>query len=208
MGSSSSRVAKTASSTARRYPTSPSIPKPTTARSANAPPSQPSTYESQPGPTVHPKPSASTSRDQSIDLDARDPDFGSRLSRLGPVDPHPTYSHSSTFSPKPQVVKSSSSSKSAEAPPSGTHVFPSASSNPALLIVQARERLAKVFEEESENLGRGSFQGKTLINAGELKNMLSMRDEARRPLGEIEKQLSLRQGVVGKLGQVGVVGNA
>jgi hypothetical protein len=201
MGASSSKIAKTASSSARRYPATSSIP-----RSANQPPPR-SSSESRPGPTVHPKPSASTSRDQHIELDARDPDFGSRLSQLGPVQPAPTYSNSSTFAPTPQVVKSSSSSKSTSSPSSGHQVFPSASSNPALLIVQARDRLAKVFEEESESLGRGSFKGRTLISAAEIKNLLSMRDDARRPPGEIERQLRLRPGVVGKLGQPGVVAN-
>jgi hypothetical protein len=202
MGASSSKVAKTASSSARRYPATSSIP-----RSANPPLPQSSSSESRPDPTVHPKPSASTSRDQHIDLDARDPDFGSRLSQLGPVQPAPTYSNSSTFAPTPQVVKSSSSSKSTSSPSSGRQVFPSTSSNPALLIVQARDRLAKVFEEESESLGRGSFTGRTLISAAEIKNLLSMRDNARRLPCEIEKQLRLRPGVIGKLGQPGVVGN-
>jgi hypothetical protein len=202
MGSSSSKVAKTGSSAARRYPATPSI-----TRSSNATPQQASSSESQPGPTVHPRPSASGSRDQQLDLDARDPDFGSRLSQLGPVQPAPTASNSSTFAPTPQVVKSSSSSKSPRSKYSGQKAFPSTSSNPALLIVQARERLASVYEEESESLGKGSFYGRTLISAAEIKDVLSMRDDSKRPPGEIEKRLKLRQGTVGKLGQNGVAGN-
>lgn len=203
MGSSSSKVAKTASTTVRRYPATSSI-----SKSANPPPPQPSSFESQAGPTVHPRPSASTTRDEHIDLDARDPDFGSRLSQIGPVQPTPTLSHSSTFAPTAQVVKSSSSSKSTSSPPSRRQVFPSVASNPALLIVQARARLGKIYDEESESLGRGSFKGRTLISAADLKNVLAMRDDGNRPAGEIEKQLRLQQGLLEKLGQAGMVGNA
>jgi hypothetical protein len=203
MGSSSSKVAKTASSTARRYPATSSIPK-----SANSPSPQPSSSESRPGRTVHPKTSAYTSRDRQVDLDARDPDFDSRLSQLGPVQPFPTASNSSTFAPTPQVVKSSSSSKSTSSPSTRQQIFPSTSSNPALLIVQARDQIAKVFEQESESLGRGSFTGRTLISAAEIKALLSMRDDGRKQPSEIEQQLRLRHGLVAKLGQNGVVGNA
>jgi hypothetical protein len=203
MGSSSSKVAKTASSASRRYPATSSIPKP-----ANNLPPQPSSSESRPGPTVHPTPSASTSRDKYIDLDARDPDFGSRLTQLGPVQPFPTRSNSSTFAPTAQVVKSSSFSESTRLPFSGQQVFPSTSSNPALLVVQARDRLTKVFEEESESLGRGNFKGRTLISAAEIKALLSMRDNGKRLPGEIEKQLRLRAGGLGRLGSHGMVENA
>jgi hypothetical protein len=203
MGSSSSKLAKTASSASRRYPATSSIPKP-----ANSLSPQPSSSESHPGPTVHPKPSASTSRDRYIDLDARDPDFGSRLSQLGPVQPAPTRSNSSTFAPTPQVVKSSSFSESTRSPFLGQQGFPSTSSNPALLVVQARNRFTKLFEEESESLGRGSFQGRTLISAAEIKALLSMRDSGERLPGEIEKQLRLRAGVLGSLGPHGMVENA
>ncbi|ERF75944.1 hypothetical protein EPUS_01310 [Endocarpon pusillum Z07020] len=203
MGSSSSKVAKTASSTARRYPATSSL-----AKSTSAPPIQPTSSEPLPGPTVHPRPSASTSRDRNVDLDARDPDYGSRLSQLGPVQPPRTLSNSSTFAPTPQVVKSSSSSSSTRSPFQGQQVFPSSSSNPELLIVQARDHFAKIFEEESESLGRQSFKGRTLVSAAELKAVLSMRDDGRKPPGEIEKQLRLRPGILGRLGRPGLVENA
>ena len=202
MGSSSSKVAKTASSTARRYPATSSL-----AKSADAPPIQPSS-ETLPGPTVHPRPSASTSRDEYVDLDARDPDFGSRLSQLGPVQPPPALSNSSTFAPTPQVVKSSSSPTSTRSPFQGQQVFPSTSSNPELLIVQARDHFAKIFEKESESLGRQSFKGRTLVSAADLKTVLRMRDDGRRPPGEIEKQLRLQPGILGRLGPPGLVENA
>lgn len=201
MGSSTSKVAKTAaSSTARRYPVTASIPK-----SANTSPPHPSRSPSE----SRPRPSGHTTGDQQVDLETRDPDFGSRLSQLGSVQSGPIASNSSIFAPRTQVVKSpsSSSSKSASSPPSAQQVFPSTLSNPALLIVQARDQLAKIFEEESESLGRGSFKGRTLIGPAEIKTLLSMRDAENRAAGEIEKQLRLQPGVVEKLGPRGVVGN-
>lgn len=203
MGSSSSKVAKTASSTARRYPAAASIP-----RSTNFPSTQPSPSERPPGPSVYSKSSASKPGDQHFDLDTQDADFQSRLTQIGPVQPVPTASHSSTFAPVAQVVRSASSEKSTSSPFSGQQLFPSTSSNPALLIVQARERFAKIFEEESNNLGRGNFKGRTIITAAELKNVLSMRDDGRRRPDEIEKQLRLREGLLGKLGPHRMVGNA
>ena len=148
MGSSSSKVVKTASSTARRYPATSSI-----LKSANPPPPDSFSSESRPGPTVHPKTTAYASRDQQVDLDARDPDFGSRLSQLGPVQPFPTASNSSTFAPTPQVVKSSSSSASTSSPSTRQQIFPSASSNPALVIVQARDQIARCLSRSRRAWG-------------------------------------------------------
>ncbi len=91
----------------------------------------------------------------------------------------------------------------------GQQVFPSSSpsTNPAIAIVEARERIAKRFEEESESLGRGSFQGRTLISAREIKEALRLRDEGGRSPEEVEKQMRLRSGIISQLGPPGVVGN-
>ena len=76
------------------------------------------------------------------------------------------------------------------------------------MIVEARARFAKLFEEESENLGRPSFKGRTLVKAEEIKTILSMRDDRGMDSGQIEKQLLLRKGFIEKLGVPGMVGNA
>ena len=92
----------------------------------------------------------------------------------------------------------------------GQQVFPSASAvtNPAIAIVQARERISKLFEQESEGLGRGSFQGRTLLTAREIKEALRLRDEGGKSAREVEKQMRLKNGIISSLGPPGIVGNA
>jgi hypothetical protein len=76
-----------------------------------------------------------------------------------------------------------------------------------VLVVQARERIGKLWEEESESLGKGSFQGRTLINAGQIREVLSMRESGMQS-GDIERRLRLRAGLVKRLGVGSVVENA
>ena len=207
MGSSSSKVARTAASTARRqYPSTSSIPTnspPTsTPRTTNAAPSSSSPSPAQ----VHPNPAQSppsATKSQHIDLDGRDPQFDSRLSQIGPVQPvsqSPSNQHqfppsTSSSSPNPQRHSPQTVSSSP------------ATMNPALRIVDARQRIAKQWEEESESLGRASFQGRTLVGAPLIREVLGMR-EIGMESGEIEKRLRLRGGIVKRLGAGSVVANA
>ena len=85
---------------------------------------------------------------------------------------------------------------------------PTSRSNPALQVVEAREKFAKIAMEEIENMGRPSFQGRSLISASELRTLLELRDDAKKSPGEIERHLRLRPGLVAKLGPAGMVGNA
>lgn len=73
--------------------------------------------------------------------------------------------------------------------------------------MEARDRIGKLWEEESENLGRGSFQGRTLISAGQIREVLSMRESGMEG-GDIERRLRLRAGVVKRLGVGSMVANA
>jgi hypothetical protein len=88
-------------------------------------------------------------------------------------------------------------------------MFPSLdpAKNPALMVVKARERIGKRWEEESESLGRGSFTGRTLISAKEITEVLKLRDQKGMDNGEIEKQLRLKSGLVATLGTSGMVAN-
>jgi len=88
-------------------------------------------------------------------------------------------------------------------------MFPSLdpAKNPALMVIQARERIEKRWEEESEGLGRGSFAGRTLISAKEITEVLKLRDQKGMDSGEIEKQLRLKSGLVATLGASGMVAN-
>ena len=126
---------------------------------------------------------------KAIDLDGRDPDFAASLRTIGPVTPNPTYSPSSTFSRQPAPT-----------------VFPPAT-NPALLVFSARQRITKAAEQEAEAMGKMDFQGREFLDALTIRQVLAMRD--RQGLGEreIERVLRLKGGVVGKLGERGVVGD-
>ncbi|RJE16973.1 hypothetical protein PHISCL_10690, partial [Aspergillus sclerotialis] len=127
-----------------------------------------------------------------IDLDARDPHFAASLRHIGPVTPAPTLSHSSTFN-QPQQ-------------PSGPKqtVFPQ-TSNPALLVVTARQRIAKAAECEAEEFGKQSHGGREYLDALTIRQALAMRDHNRLPNGEIERILRLKSGVMSRLGGKGVV---
>jgi len=72
-------------------------------------------------------------------------------------------------------------------------------------LLTARYRLAAEAEQEFENTGRKGSEGRQFLDVGTLRQVLVMRGEGR-PEGDIEKQLELRRGVVGRLGRVGVVG--
>jgi len=139
-------------------------------------------------------PSASTTRDSSINLDASDPDFASRLSQIGPVQPNPTFSPSSTFSADPTRPQHMSSGDP--------------STNPAVSLLTARYRLAQEADEEFSNLGRRGSPGRSFLDVVTLRQVLMLRDEKGVSEGEIEKKLELKKGTVGKLGGKGVVGIA
>lgn len=179
MGATSSKTARTASHQAQRaareYPTRPSPSYPT-------PPST--------GPHVHPSPTASATRTPDVDLDARDPDFASRLSRLGPVrHPAPTYSPSSTSAPP--------------AAPSG--MYPDARANPAIATLAARERIAGAVEREKLARGRPGWAGRRFVDVQSVRRALAMRDERGMSEAEVEREMGLREGTMARWGGRGVV---
>ncbi|KAL6716402.1 hypothetical protein ACLMJK_005969 [Lecanora helva] len=200
MGSSTSKAAKTAAGAARRqYPQR--VPPPPT---INAPrtPSAPAGQPAAPGPTVHPQSQASESRDESISLDASDPDFARSLRSLGPVQPNSTLSDTSTFSPNPPNVGGSKSSPNQPHP----QFFPDPSQNPALLVLKARERLQQEAEVEFARTSRSEGGKRGFLDISTIRQILVMRDEKRMSEVEIEKSLGLGAGVVKRLGAKGVVG--
>ncbi|KAL4899744.1 hypothetical protein BDW74DRAFT_107199 [Aspergillus multicolor] len=217
MGGATSKPARSAAEAASRrtYPKQPSAPSPASRPPPQrSPPPPPSTasrqpqqhikFESQPqspsqgvGPTYHSKEKASTEKSSAIDLDGRDPHFAASLRSLGPVTPNPTLSHSSTFNqPTPSSPGASTPS-----------VFPSPSTNPALLVVTSRQRIAAEAEAEAENLGKGAFEGRRYLDAFTIRQVLAMRDRQGMSEEEIERVLRLKRGVVGRMGGVrGVFG--
>ncbi|KAL4763700.1 uncharacterized protein BDW70DRAFT_131382 [Aspergillus foveolatus] len=194
MGSSASKPARSAAQVLRRqYPKQPSAPSPASRPPAQRPPPPPPSPASrQPnippqspaqGPMYHSKEKASLEKSSAIDLDGRDPHFAASLRSIGPVTPNPTLSHSSTFNQTH--------------PPS---VFPSTSTNPALLAVTARQRITREAEAEAEELGKGGFEGRRYLDAYTIRQILAMRDRQGLGAEEIERALRLKRGVVGRVG--------
>lgn len=122
------------------------------------------------------------------------PELARRLREIGVVQPNPTYSHSSTASPMSPPLQ--------QTPNSGP-VFPSPAKNPVLAALEARERLQREAEEEFENLGLSSSQGRTFLQAGMVRDILVMREKGASE-AQIENRFNLRQGVLKKLGPRGL----
>jgi hypothetical protein len=174
-----------------------------------------------------------------VNKDAQDPALDnrgliSRLKTLGPVQPNPTFSNSSTFNQRPplhnpanpQTSKQTSSPQSQQSshdPSLSSNFVPSASNpqqsifpqqsqnqnqggrqNPAVSLLTARYRLAEEAEREFASLGKKG-EGRQFLDAITIRKVLEMRDEGVEG-GEIERRLELRRGVVGRLGRKGVVG--
>ena len=200
MGSAGSKAARTAAGSAKRqFPT-------------RIPQQPPTSKKPSPGPTVHPRPQASTTRNDgatsrvytykhcsphpiAINADSIDPHLAASLRKIGPVQPSPTFSNTSTAHET--------------APQSTTQpIFPSPSSNPALKRLSARSKLTEQAETEFAGLGRSGFQGKSFLDVMIVRQILVMRDEKHMSATVIEKELGLKKGVVARLGPKGVVGEA
>ncbi|KAL7796815.1 hypothetical protein V8C37DRAFT_371558 [Trichoderma ceciliae] len=183
MGASSSKAAARAA--ARKYPTrSPgAVPQATTTR---ARPQQPA-------------PRGDGSKDDAIRADAMDPDFApsdfsQRLHQMGIVQPNPTFSPSSTASPK--------LSPESSAAPLGP-LFPPVKRNITLSVLEARRRLERIADEDLENMGRDGGRRRladmrTLLDAVQLLNKGV-------PAADVEERLRLAPGLLGKLGPSGIL---
>lgn len=205
MGSSSSKVAAKAAAEAgrRQYPSTSSI-----LNSASSTSNAPEFQAKAPPSAVRPNPRDAPPteiKSEHIDLDGRDPQFSSKLRALGPAmpvgDARPQHGALPTSSQPPLGQQGD-----------GQNIFPSKAGssgvvNPAIVIVNARERIGKIWEEERDALGKGSFSGRTMLSAGELAEVLQLRDEGMVD-GDIEKKMRLSRGLVGRLGVRGVVANA
>ncbi|CAI7652931.1 unnamed protein product [Penicillium glandicola] len=208
MGSAASKPAKAAAGAAsrRQYPKQPAppprgprkAPKETKVASATTPTPAPQYKVSQAsprapapssqGPTYHSKEKASGVKSDAIDMDGRDPDFAASLRSIGPVNPSPTFSNSSTFN----------------RPGSMQTVFPQAS-NPALLAVTARQRLTEAAEQEAEHFGRAGHPGRSFLDALTIQQVLTMRDKQGMRRGDIERFLGLKKGILERLGKDEIV---
>jgi len=139
----------------------------------------------------------SNPKSEHIDLDGRDPHFDSALRKIGVARPvSETRPHEDAFPTSSQPMHS------------GQNIFPSSTNNPAMLLVQARERFGKQFEIEIDGRGRSGFPGRTLLSAKELKEVFTLRDDGAKAPRQIEMELRLKPGILDHLAPKGVVANA
>ena len=201
MGAGASKQAGKAAAAAgrRQYPSSPSILNNATSTS-NAPSYAEKPFEPS---QVHPDPKAAPpteTKNQHVELDGRDPQFGSALRQLGPA------------IPVEKAVPNAAAFPTSSQPPlgqQGQNIFPTAgqTQNSGLTVVQARERIAQQFEQEMESLGKSTFKGRTLIPAKDVSEILRMRDQRGMSDEQIEKQMRLHPGILRQLARPGVFTN-
>lgn len=125
--------------------------------------------------------------------------------------PNPTFSNSSTFN-----TTTPSNSALPAASPAGQSFTPSASapsqslfpqaSNPAVVLLEARQRLAEEAEEEAEDVGRlgKGKKGRKFLEVVSISGVIRAMEEGRDP-AVIEEGLGLEKGILRKLGARGVV---
>jgi len=138
-----------------------------------------------------------------IEQDAKDPALASRLSQLGAVQPNPHYSPTSTSQFDPQRNRSNNEpSDMMQAPP--VSAFPDPRNNPVLRVLEARQRISDLADDELRNVGRKSFAGLTYADAGVITLAL-MRQSRGEPESRIEQALNIKKGRLSVLGR-GIVG--
>lgn len=189
MGSSASKASRTAGSTVRKYPNraTPSLGSTNAATPASRYPT---------GPTVRPQARASVSRNEAINLDASDPHFAQSLRSIGPVQPNPTLSPTSTF-PHP-------GNRNTPARPGGP-AGPDPRMNPAIAVLEARSRLQEEAEQEFQQAGRGVHEGRQFLDVVMIRQILAQRDQQGKDAANIERSMGLKKGVVERLGPRGMV---
>lgn len=138
-----------------------------------------------------------------VELDAKDPGLAARLNSLGAVQPNPHYSPTSTSQFDPQRNRSTNEpSDMMQAPPASA--FPDPRNNPVLRVLEARQRISDLADDELRNIGRKSFSGRTYLDAG-LLTLVLMRQSRGEPTSRIEQALGIKKGRLSVLGQ-GTVG--
>ena len=81
-------------------------------------------------------------------------------------------------------------------------MFPTTAQNPALEILEAKERIAQQAEEEFTRARRGVDTQRRYVDIGVIRQALAMRDGKGMKPEDIEKELGLGAGIVASLGAV------
>lgn len=112
------------------------------------------------------------------------------------MQPNPHYSPSSISNLDPRRHSSEDIPLDmAEAPP---HAFPNPRDNPALRVLEARQRIQEEVDREQEGSNRRGFEGRSYIDAGTIQLAL-MRQRRGEPDARIEEAFGLRRGRLGVL---------
>ncbi|KAF2856710.1 hypothetical protein T440DRAFT_6572 [Plenodomus tracheiphilus IPT5] len=211
MGASASKTAKAAGgAAARKYPTRPPTNTTTKAAPVSSAPStaqQPQT-QTQTNTTTNPsiRTNIQTSRVQNTSppsspntnptTESFDPALAARLNTIGPVQPNPHYSPTSTsqFDPRRNTAPSLPPDTMMQSLPQSA--FPDPRNNPVLRVLEARQRIAEEAEEEIRNVGRRGFEGRVYVDAGVIQLALMRRGRGE-PEGRIEEGLGIRRGRLG-----------
>ena len=130
------------------------------------------------------------SNNLAINRDSFDPQLGAALRAIGPVQPSPTQSNSSTAQAQPAFDHGIGSLQP---------IFPDPRNNPALLVLEARKKLSEQADAEVEQYGRRGFQGRRFLDVTTIRQIIVMRDQQGMKETDIESQLELHPGVVAKL---------
>ncbi|KFA72477.1 hypothetical protein S40288_08605 [Stachybotrys chartarum IBT 40288] len=177
MGSSASKASR---DTVRKFP-SQATQAVTKANKQNVP--RPNVGASNPAPPL------TESRDDGLDPSDVTGDFSRRLQQMGVVQPNPTYSPSST---------AGTHGDAAPPTPLGP-MFPSASNNTTLSVLEARQRLQRAAEEELEAGGQSSSQSRRFVDMRTLVDAMQLRHRGMSS-ADIERKLRMRPGLLHNIG--------
>ncbi|KAF2751957.1 hypothetical protein M011DRAFT_393323 [Sporormia fimetaria CBS 119925] len=187
MGSSASKGARTAGSGARQYPTRvPHAQRPTTT-SPNVTSPQPRRRSP---PELAVPVQGQDVQGMANGLDGRDPGLASRLDKIGPVQTHPQWSLLPTADLRQNLPPDVPADIMQPLPPSA---FPNLADNPALRVLEARQRIQEEAEQELEQMNRRGFEVRKYVDASILQLAL-MRRKRGEPDSRIEESFNLEKG--------------
>jgi hypothetical protein len=138
-----------------------------------------------------------------INLDGRDPTFAAQLRSLGAVQPNPHFSPTSTspLDPQRQSSQSHSSPYSGEQPTSTfAPAYLDPSTNPALTVLSARQRLQDTAETELQSVGRRGFQGREYVDIVAVRQAMLL-VQGGKSVSVAEETVGLKKGRLEVLGR-------
>lgn len=131
-------------------------------------------------------------------MDARDPGLAARLNSIGAVQPNPHYSPSSISNLDPHRTRSADvPADMMQAPESA---FASLRDNPALRVLEARQRIQDEAEHELEQIGRKGFQGRKYLDAATIQ-LAMMRKKRGESDARVEEAYNIKKGRLAVLGK-------